>query len=258
MLEKTLPKSSSELLPVGSLNVDRAYQRTVRKTQVRKIVTNYQPAAFGSLLVGRRSSGKLFVVDGQQRMTAAKQLNINSILCSVFESDGRAHEASIFKLVNHDRTGIASLQVYRACLWAGEKETLDIDAIVRECGFRVPQGSSRAWPNITSTGALYAIYRKKSGPSVLMNTLAVINDSWKKNDDALRSFVLSGTALFISREPEFDTKRLVKALKNVNPYTMLQDAESASKLLGRGRSDVFARAILKLYNKGLRNKITWD
>lgn len=253
----TLPKSSSERIKTGELHVDKAYQRTIKPAQVKRIVDNFSPEAFGSLLVGRRESGKMLIVDGQQRWTAAKKLVMPDVLCSVFASQGRAHEAAVFKLVNNDRTGITSLAVYRACVWAGDTETLAIDAIVRECGFRVPQGQNRSWPNISATGSLYSIYRKRNGGTLLTNVLACVGSAWMKDVDALKGFVLLGIATFLSTFPECDSERLVRSISNTKPGILLDGCDSAMKLMGGSRHKLFAKGVTKLYNKGLRNRLVW-
>jgi len=258
MKKQTLPKSSSERLPVGLLLVDKAYQRLAKRSQVNKIVKDFNPEAFQALLIGRRENGKLYVVDGQQRLLAAKKLKMENVLCSVFNSDGRAHEANIFKRVNNDRTGVGSLVVYRACMWAGDKETLAIEAIIRECGFKVPVTNNRTWPNITATSSLYAIYRRRNGAKLLTDTLMTVRKSWPKDIYATKGFCLSGVAQFLSKfELEIDHDRLIKLLSRESISKLLSGTEEAVKLMGGARHAVFARGIMRIYNKRLQHKLIW-
>ena len=127
---KQLPKSSIEWVDVKTLKIDKSYQREVNPRQVKRIVSDFQPEAYHPLLVGRRDSGADYVVDGLQRLAAGKKLKFTDVMCSVFSSDGRAHEAAIFGRVNKARTAITALNGYRAALVSGDEKTLAINKII--------------------------------------------------------------------------------------------------------------------------------
>ena len=64
-----------DTLDVADLQVDSgSYQRALQKRLVGSIRDDFVPAGLGVLTVGRREDGSLWVVDGQTRAAAMKEL----------------------------------------------------------------------------------------------------------------------------------------------------------------------------------------
>ena len=55
------------MICISDLNISHTYQRTVKRTVVAKIKKQYDSAAFGTIIVGERKDGSLWVVDGQAK-----------------------------------------------------------------------------------------------------------------------------------------------------------------------------------------------
>ena len=82
-------KTDNRKINVDDLNIAESYQRTIVPARVNRIAKEIDPDAFGSLTVGERRDQTLWVVDGFQRLTAARKLGINSVPCDVFQSEGQ-------------------------------------------------------------------------------------------------------------------------------------------------------------------------
>jgi hypothetical protein len=66
-------KSALRVVKLSDLSVDQSYQREV-KSGHKSIVSDFNEEALGVPLVGQRSDGSLWIVDGLQRVTALKKL----------------------------------------------------------------------------------------------------------------------------------------------------------------------------------------
>ena len=117
-------------LPVESLLIDHSYQRGQASNEhTLYIARNFTWAHFGALTVMQRENGKYYVVDGQQRLLAAKKRSdIRALPCRVFRSLGQQHEAAAFLRINTGNKIVSAIDKFRAALEAGEQPHVDIDA----------------------------------------------------------------------------------------------------------------------------------
>lgn len=241
------------IISIGELNISHAYQRTVKRHVVAKIKKNYDQSAFGSIIVGERKDGSLWVVDGQQRMTAAKEMGHECVPCSVMQSRGSAHEAEVFRVINGGRQNITRNELFKAALEAGDIQSVEIQSAVERCGFVMRlTGGSNCKPNaIRQAAPMEAIYEWGKVPMV-EKVLRCIKQSWPDDQAATKSFVLTGLAKFFRMYPDADEKRVVKAMSELSPNQMLRHADDARQLMGGNRDLVVSRVIAMQYNKRLK------
>lgn len=97
-----------------------------------------QHAALAAIVVGQRSDGTYWIVDGLQRTIAAKRRgDIEFMDCMVFQSNGRQHEADVFLLCNKGRIPVSALHKYKTSVAANRSPEAEIDRWVTENGFTV-------------------------------------------------------------------------------------------------------------------------
>lgn len=250
--------NEQRLIKIEELNVGHAYQRTVKRSVVAKIKKNYDGSAFGTLIVGQRKDGTLWVVDGQQRMTAAKEMGHSEVPCSVMESRGSAHEAEVFRVINGGRQNITRNELFKAALEAGDSQSVEIVAAIERMGFVLGlSAGSNSKPNVIRQAApMEKIYDWGKIPMV-EKVLRCINSAWSNEQSATKSFVLTGIAKFFRMYPEADEKRVQKVLKEMSPNQILRHADDARQLMGGNRDLVVSRVIAMQYNKRLqpRNRL---
>ena len=243
-------------LSVEDLNIAEAYQRTMIGHQINKIAKRYDDDAFGSLLVGRRKDGTYWVVDGLQRLSAARKIGRKKVPCRIFESEGPQHEAAVFRKVNKDRSNVNAVALFKALLAEGDEEAIAIQDAVASVGLkiRVENGKGAAWPWIKCVRSAQRCYGR-GGADHLIDTLRVICDCWGGEDDALRGDIIDGMSLFLHKCDDIDRVRLVKKLRTTSVADVLRFASGVRKLISSStRPAAIAQGLLKFYNAGLREK----
>lgn len=75
------------------LTPEDSFYRTPRPRVLKQMCNNFRPSSFHPLLLGKRSDGKLYLIDGMYRLTVAKKLCFDKILCHILSSDGVEFEA---------------------------------------------------------------------------------------------------------------------------------------------------------------------
>lgn len=254
-----LLKTNNRKIHVNELQVAEAYQRTIVPAQVKRIARELDADAFGSLTVGERADGSLWVVDGLQRVTAAKQIGIEMVPCDVFMSSGPEHEARVFRLKNKHRTNVSATALFRAQLTEGDPQSVEIAEVIRAAGLRLRLDDAplRGWPDVKAVRSVERAYGRVGGDG-LATVLRILSEAWAGEKDALQGDMIDGLAIFVKKHPEFSERRLVEKLKTRSVAGVLRAADATYKLAQdrgtsqSGRAAATYDALLLVYNKGLR------
>jgi len=128
---------------LDALEFDLSYQRDqTSEVNVLAIARAFRWDAFGVIVVMRRSDGRLFVVDGQHRVMAARRHGgITRVPAIVFESQGRDHEAAAFVALNTARKSVPALVKFKARALAGLQPESDIVDWARDNGYKFARSS---------------------------------------------------------------------------------------------------------------------
>jgi hypothetical protein len=258
-----LLKTENRKIAVEELNISDAYQRTIVPGRVNRITKSLDQDAFGSLTVGERGDGSLWVVDGMQRLTAARKLGIGMVPCDVFESDGQEHEARVFRLKNKERTNVSAGALFNAQLTEGDAQTKEIVSVVARVGLkiRLKDGGGSGWPYIAAVKALERSYQRIQSEG-LFDLLSILCEVWPGEDGAIQGDMIEGMSLFIKKNAGYDRRRLVEKLRVKAVSTVVRAADATFKLEKERSSDQYGRAaatcdaITVLYRRGLRRSKT--
>jgi hypothetical protein len=245
-------------LSVDVLSVAKPYQRTVIAHQVNRMARRFDDDAFGSLLVGRRADSTMWVVDGLQRLSAAKKIGRAKVPCRIFESRGQQHEAAVFRLVNAERSKCSPLVIFHAAMAEGDEGAAAITACVESFDLKIAAADGRGgvWPCVKCIRSVEKCFAR-GGVEHLRDTLDVLCNCWGGDDDALRGDILDGMSLFLHKCDGADKNRLVKQLRTKRVADVLQFATGVRKLISSStRPMAIAHGLLKFYNAGLREKKT--
>lgn len=258
-----LLKTDNRKLSVDSLSICDSYQRTIIAALVNWIAKNMDQDAFGSLTVGERSDKSLWVVDGMQRLTAARKIGIAMVPCDVFQSEGPQHEARIFRLKNRKRTNVSAMALFKAQLTEGDPQSVEIASVVKKAGLKLRLDMSNSgghgWPYVKAIKALERSFHRVGG-SGLSKAFTIICEAWPGEDGAIQGDMIEGMCWFIKKHPEFDERRLVAKLRTKSLVGITRAADANFKLgkdrdsSSYGRSLAHYDAISFIYHKGLRRK----
>lgn len=245
-------------LSVDVLNVAKSYQRTVIAHQVNRMAKRFDDDAFGSLLVGQRADSTMWVVDGLQRLSAAKKIGRTNVPCRIFQSRGKEHEAAVFRLVNAERSKCSPIVIFHAAVAEGDEGAAAIKACVESFGLKIAavDGRGGTWPWVKCIRSVEKCFAR-GGVQHLYDTLEVLCNCWGGDDDALRGDILDGMSLFLHKCDGADKARIVKQLRTKRVADVLQFAAGVRKLISSStRPMAIAHGLLKFYNAGLREKKT--
>lgn len=169
----------------AQLHIDPSYQRSLdteaSKALIRRIAQFWDWALCQPLNVARRADGKLYVIDGQHRLAAARlRRDIPHLPAVVLEYASIAYEAASFVHLNQQRRPLIKLDLFKAAVASGDSEATQIADAVREGGLTIaPHSNYTAWKPgyISHLGGIENAWRKH-GPQITRLALRALAESY--------------------------------------------------------------------------------
>lgn len=139
-----------QYLPPSELEVDPSYQRSIEGNDSQKLIRAIAAAWRWDLcqtLVVSQRGDKLFVIDGQHRLEAAKlRGDIGQLPCIVGEYDTMQQEAEAFTKLNTKRRALSSIEKFNAAVASGDETAVAIRDAIENAGLSLAKHSNwRFW-----------------------------------------------------------------------------------------------------------------
>ncbi len=256
-----VPHSSKvEWILVSELRIDPEAQRGLKPARIKAMAGRFDPDRLGYIVVNRRDDGCYYVVDGQHRVATMRMIGWGDqkVPCEVFHGLTQKQEADLF-LHRNNRIAVGTLDKFRVRLTAGDPVAVAIDKIVKQVGLSI---SNNVGPNkISAVDALERIYLgariadKTKGATALAKMLMAICSAWGTESRNFERPVILGIGLLFIRYSKINLDRLVERLTAVTggAVGLVSKARALNEAEGGALGPCVARAIVTLYNRGLRS-----
>lgn len=243
------------------LNIDESYQRSLdvaaSQTLIRKIAMYWDWGLCQPLFVARRDDGRLYVVDGQHRLAAARlRGDIWQLPCVVSSFASAAEEAASFVALNQMRRPLNRLQLYRAAVAGGDPEAIAIQAALEANGLWI--GSSPTL-KLQKPGALTCVAALENclrahGPGVLLAALNALAQSFKGQVLSYSGTIFPGIAAIVASEckadPNFvDSEMFSLMIEMVGGATQAQWREDIDLACAAAEASSRRQAAVQVFTK---------
>lgn len=212
---------------VAELHVDARYQRSLESKRsqqnIARIVAGFRWAAFGAVLVTARDEGGWWLLDGQHRVAAARQLGINAVPCVEVAAADVADQARLFVAANRDRVAVNPFALHHALVAAGDADARAIAAACRRAGIEVaryPIPATSIRPLVTlAPGAVLAALRDQ-GEAATGRALKLLAEIYADVPGALRAATIKGLAALLHDTPAVRDEAVRAALRRIAASTL--------------------------------------
>ena len=235
-------RSKHMRIKIAELNVDEYQRGEAKRLSTIQKAKHWDHAAAGAVVVGQRSDGSFWVVDGLQRTLAeALRGDIDAVDCMVFQSEGTEHEARVFQLCNLGRIPVNAIHKFRVAVKAGDEVECAVQNWVLANGLRIagdkgkneigfPSYVVQFWPANTDAVKRALLFSKRVG------------------DGDMCSDVFKGAYLLITRGVEIE-KYESSIIKRGGHKRLLRDINATAIEAGVSKNlNVCARGILSSIN----------
>ncbi|RAI79702.1 hypothetical protein BFS35_011185 [Macrococcoides goetzii] len=240
-------------LNVNTIKTDTTYQSPVNSTEVRKIVKNFNPKALTSIIVSQRTDGEYYVIDGQHRMSALKQMDIPMVEALIYTGLTRYDEAEMYAKINEIKAKTPNA-LGKAKYQSGDLAATQIHNAVENAGLFIDYDSTnRELNHVRAYRALERV-NKKYGAEHLEETLVILKSVFDNYVHSFEAKNIDGMAkfLFVYRD-DFDYKRLVKVVNRLG-LAEFNRLYTQNKPNCDTTANAFAITLLNVYNKKLKEE----
>lgn len=247
-----------EVVALSDLRVDPVYQRDLTAQFVEKLAEHWDIVTAGTIVVSKRPSGDLYIVDGQHRAAAAVRAGETHILAQVVNEPSAEEEARLRLKGNVKRTDRIT-EVFRARLASGDETALAIvrilDGIDTQINLTPTMGSG-----INAVTAVEKLYKIDDGVS-LIHVLTMLKTLFGElRPEIASSDLLKGLTWFLGQhEGMIDMERFERVFKTTGPGALSRSARAHKASLGGTQWINTYRALVTMYNEGLSDasKLEW-
>jgi len=243
----------------NELIVSRAYQRPLSQAWINRTAKNWSDHLCGAIIVAKRPNGKFYVIDGQQRLEAAKIADVKKIRCMIFLVDGKpATEAHLFSKINKERTSLKPYDLYKSDLVTGVEDAVLVDDICSKLDYEVmPKGGSTNGRSVICIQKMR--HWAKRDPQIFedgMEVAAKLSDG-KRIDNRLVSglcYLEHNLKKVAWKESAFSTRNVTR-LKRAGLTKVFQFMEAAVMTEGASANNVpgaQANGLIRILNSGRR------
>lgn len=239
-----------QMVDLKDLKFDYSYQRKASVDKIRNIVRQFDYGVIGALIVSKRENGDLFVIDGQHRIFAMSKVNLTNVMAVIHTNLTVSDEANLFKKCNNTRKTPSALDNYKADLVGKNKEIMEINQVVIDCGYTVnierdKHIDENEWV-INAVGALTKVY-KENGSEGLRDTLTTLKLAGVRKPI---SADIGGIGMFLrTYKGKYDKTYLIKKISNVSQVELIAKARQMVDVMGGHLTTNYARIVLNIYNE---------
>lgn len=250
---------------VEKLRFDRlAYQREVSEPKAERIAREFDTHKFDAIRVNVRPDGTMWVVDGQNRVIAARKRFIRYVP-AIFQHDETVkQEAEQFIATNTGRTTPTPLVLFKAALTAEHADELAVNKILEKTGWQIAKNSNTksAPANAFSSPKTALLMYRRYGPEYLETALNVLRQVWPDDKTAKHAHLVHGLVRFLFKFGDVvKIGRLNDKLSSTTPTQIINSGKTLSTALPGSNAmdiaDAIGQVLLSQYQKNRRGK-RWD
>lgn len=249
-----IDKFAIKWIPVKNLSV--VWQNTQRDFDdkwAKTIAAQFDPDLFGVLSVTLPNGNGIYhCIDGQHRKAAVQSLYGDNELvpCRIFDATEPQRAADMFIKNNTGRKPLRHVTLFNTAVTAGYEIETAVDKIVRRMGYKV--GTSSTDGIIKCPSALVSIY-KSFGAKTLTDTLAVLQETFGKDHNALGTQLIRGYGAFIAEYHEANLQRLIdRVQKKYTPGRLIGASRSIMESWRISAAESVKEVLVNTYNYGLK------
>lgn len=176
---------SLEFVQLDRLNVDQAYQRATDGAASRRLIVgmlrSWEWPLCQPLVVARRDDGSLWVLDGQHRLTGARERgDIHHLPCVVLPALNSDQEALTFVSLNTRRQKLSQTDIFNGMLAAGDENAKATSTLIDASGWRIVRSTNtQGWkPGDLTCAPMIADMRRRIGEANVRASLTTLRQAY--------------------------------------------------------------------------------
>jgi len=256
MTKPTFKVGNERWIALRDLEPHPQAQRKLDQAHADRIAADFDPALFGTITVAETKKGRLWIVDGQHRRSAALSFlngdGAQTVKCNVIEVEDDAEAARLFLGLNRHKT-VLTLDKFLVRVTAKDVNAIGIVTILKRYGLRVER--TRATGVVQAVDALESVFIRQRGALLLERAIRLLNTTWGVDPDAYHGTIIRGLGLLLFKfgtavDDEELSRKLAKA---GGPLHLIGRSRALRAAMGISAAQAVYECIKTEYNKGRRS-----
>jgi hypothetical protein len=263
-IEKLNKPNHLEELHCGDFSVDHNVQRALNEARRDEMAADFRPDSLGLVTASLRADGRLYLLDGQTRVAAARVAHYDGLIATrVFEGLTLKEEAGLFLTLNKMRT-VSTIEKFKVRVTLGDTVAVNINKILKAYGLNVNFAAASKPNTISAVVTLEKVYHGagvRDGGHHADLVDRVIGSLIKAYGGDTRPVVFSralveGMGIFhATYGKKIDRDRLTDTMSAVPPRQVASRARTRRDALGGSLGENAAEVILDIYNSRRKDKL---
>lgn len=247
------PKMTIEMVEPGAVRADE-YQRVLKLARVSRMAKSFNPLQFVMPVVGRRSDGSLYAIDGQHRLAAAVVAQVPMVPVLVIEGTKPEIEAWMFARQN-ERVAVGQSQRLLSEAMSGDKDAAAVIDAIATAGIR-PSRSGGATEGFVACASVLKIIYQRHGSAHLERVAKLLVALFGSSGKALASYFFDALNRFCVAYPPdaYDQADLTARVREVGLNQVVGRAQALyhAEHSGPSMGLYIARVLVSIYNERRR------
>ncbi len=232
------------------LMIDRNYQREAIPRHVQNILINFNWRYFQPPTVCPSEGEKYWVIDGQQRVLAAKlHPSVEKVPCYIVNTPLTKDQAEAFIRVNRDRRNVNQVNMYWAGIAAKDEKYLAIQRVLHSAGAEVTEHLGRLKPMRTNAVGNILLSIRLCGEQNVSLAVQILCKSHPDTAGALSSNFIRAISALLRDHEGISKDRMIRLLSGIDLVMLNDSVLSTRRVIGGSTVTLLGKEILKRYTK---------
>jgi len=263
-VEKLNKPSTLMELHVGEFMTDHHVQRQLNEARVVEMAADFRPDSMGLITASMRGDGRLYILDGQHRIAAARRANYDDeVAARVFSDLTIQEEAGLFLTLNKTRA-VSTIERFKVRVTLGDRIAVNINKILKMYGLHVNFAAANTPNTISSIVTLEKVYRgagvrdEGDHADLVDKTIKTLVRAYGGDTRPVvfSRAMVEGMGIFhATYGKRVDMDRLIETMSAVPPRQVASRARTRRDAMGGAIGENAAEIILGIYNHRRKDKL---
>lgn len=242
------PEPSQAWISLDLLMIDHNYQRDAIPKHVQNILLNFNWRYFQPPTICPNKGKRYWVIDGQQRVLAAKlHPVVSKVPCYIIDTSLTKDQAAAFIHVNKNRRNVNPINMYWAGIVAKDEKYLALQRVLHSAGAEVSPALGVFAAKTTNAVGYALLSIKYCGEHNVGLAVQTICEAQPETPNTLTSNLIRALSVLFRDHEDLSKKIMVELLSHTNLELLSSGALATKKLIGGSTVKLLGAEIMKRY-----------
>lgn len=248
------PRPKLAWLNLKLLMIDHNYQRDALPRHVQRILVEFDWRYFQPPTVCPNEEEKYWVIDGQQRILAAKlHPAVDEVPCYIIDTPLTKDQADAFIRVNKNRQNVNPVNMYWAGLAAEDEKYLAVQRVLHNANAEVVQALGLVSPKTTNAVGCLLLCIRACGEENTGVALQILRTA-HPTAHVLTAVLIRSLSVLFRDHAGLSMQKMISLLTKIDLAVLTTDVRHSRRTAGGSTVTLLVAEIVKRYTAAYRKE----